>query len=83
MSADMSVPEKAERPQGKPTQGGSGTLPPPPQTTEPVKTDAPPRKPDTELRIMGRMARILDEVGEPVRARIVTWLSSRYTETPK
>lgn len=38
------------------------------------------RRMDHELRIMGTMLRLLDELDEPARGRVVRWLQDRYQE---
>ena len=38
------------------------------------------RRMDPELKVLGAMIRLLDELDEPARGRAVTWLASRYSE---
>lgn len=49
-----------------------------PAAEESGEEQASGRKMDPELKIMGSMLRQLEELDEPAKARVVTWLSSRY-----
>lgn len=40
------------------------------------------RRLDPELRTMGAMLRMLDDLDDKARARVVSYLSSRYQEKP-
>ena len=47
------------------------------------KPEEPPdeggtRAMDPEIRVMGKLVRILDEIDEPARRRVVAWLADRF-----
>lgn len=53
---------------------------PPDEPEEDVGSD---RSMDKEVRLMGRLVRMLNEVEEPARNRVVAWLSARYFDQYK
>ena len=57
------------------------TEPAPPETIPPAKEDKPqPRaRMDAELQAMAKIDRILSELPGPTNARVVRWLSDRYS----
>jgi len=61
-----------------------------PQPEEPMADKATPDEPeedagsdrsmDKEVRLMGRLVRMLNEVEGPARKRVVAWLAARFAE---
>ena len=48
--------------------------------TEELFNESQGRRMDAELRVIGAILRLLTEIDEPARARVVTYLTSRYDD---